>query len=173
MHGLLLSRFNSSAFPRVLRCFETTPEYHPALRRRFDLLNRNGMFAAGGRAELVPFLFDGRAVTPASVDLFLSSHVVEHLSDPCVWLSNVWRALRPGGLVFTQVPLQHGDPRRGQTRGVFHLLYFDEPSFSTMMVRQGFQQVASFVDILSNATSSSGGVVAANLNTLYRKKFKA
>lgn len=42
-----------------------------------------------------------------------------------------------------QVPLQHEDPYQKVFRGVFHLLYFDEPSFIKMMVRQGFVLVAS------------------------------
>lgn len=171
MHGLLLSRFNSSRSPRLLKCFEATPEYHPQLQRRFDALNSDVLRAAGGRAELVRGLFDGSSLEPASVDLFLSSHVIEHLSDPCNWLRDVWNALKPGGYIFSQVPLQRDHPSRGLTFGIFHLLYFDEASFSRLMRRQGFVQVAAEVDVLSNGSGHPlrGRPASLNLNVLHRK----
>lgn len=49
----------------------------------------------------------GDALSSGSVDVFTSSHVLEHVSDPCEWLAEVWRLLRPGGIVFTELPIQY------------------------------------------------------------------
>ena len=36
--------------------------------------------------EVVPSLMKWDAIPDASVDLFVSSHAVEHLADPCPWM---------------------------------------------------------------------------------------
>merc|ERR1712063_160563 len=58
----------------------------------------------GLRTEVHATLMDWGALPEGGVDVFLSSHVLEHFTDPCPFLGGLWRILRPGGLVFTEVP---------------------------------------------------------------------
>jgi len=80
-------------------------------------------------------------IIPGSIDIFLSSHVVEHLTDPCPFMAGLYKAMKPGGLVMTEVPWQYDDPATGRTRGYLHLLFFDLPSFDAMMKAGGFERV--------------------------------
>ena len=40
----------------------------------------------------------------ASVDLFISSSVIEHLSNPEKAVSELFRTIKPGGLVYAEIP---------------------------------------------------------------------
>ena len=75
--------------------------------------------------------------------MLASSHTVEHIPDPCGWVADVRRALKPGGHVFTELPLQHGQASLGPThiRGQFHATFFSNASFTAMMSRAGFELV--------------------------------
>jgi len=90
MHGLLLSQFNSSVHRRDMMCFEGSTQYHAQLQRRFTDLELHHS-APGGRARLVPELFSAESLAPGTADVIMSSHVVEHMPDPCPWLEAVWR----------------------------------------------------------------------------------
>ena len=88
-------------------------------------------------ATLVPRLFNGDDMEAESVDIFLSSHVIEHHPNPCLWMSQVWRVLRPGGVVFTEVPNQGNDRRVQENHGEFHLSFFTAETFTGMMESNG------------------------------------
>lgn len=166
MHGSLLASFHSLSSARKLLCFEPSNRYHPQLERRFAALNNAsataGGKAVGGHAMLAGGLFNGSSLAPGSVDLFLSSHVVEHLAEPCTWLASVWRALRPGGHVFTEVPLDAPTGEASKSP-YFHLLYFDDASFARMMLAQGFERVQVENASLGRSPQSRG------LRSLFRK----
>ena len=160
LHGSLLASFHSLSAPRYLRCFEPSSRFHPQLSLRFQLLNNAsaavGGRAAAGHAEFTGGLFNGSALAPGSVDLFLSSHVLEHLADPCEWLEGVWRALRPGGYIFTEIPHDYVAAEEGRPP-YFHLLFFDEGSFARMMQSQGFEQIAiELAPLVAVANATTG-----------------
>lgn len=119
-----------------LNCFEADRDLHAPFRRTFANAAHEGIDVV-----LTPQMFDGSALQPSSVDLFMSSHVVEHWADPCSWMDSVWWILKPGGLVFTEVPVEYNDPDNCVTRGQYHFLYFNEASFAKMMTDVGFEQV--------------------------------
>lgn len=119
-----------------LTCFEADPDYKWPVTATFA-----GAAAEGVRFELKAQLFDGSGLEANSVDLFMSSHTVEHFADPCLWTAALHRVLKPGGLVFTEVPQEYFDPEHRQTRGQFHFLYFSQQVFAAMMTQAGFEQV--------------------------------
>ena len=60
-----------------------------------------------GSADSIPYP-DG------AIDLVVSQEVLEHVSDPCLVLNEVHRVLRPGGIIYLQVPWvigYHGCPK--------------------------------------------------------------
>jgi len=141
MHGMLLTAFRKWAAPGVdveLLCFEADPNYHSHLNQSFRDVRRQH---AGLRARLVPSLFNGASLAPNSLDVFVSSHVLEHIPDPCPWLDRVYQALRPGGLLFTEVPEQSRDPEQKLTRGMFHLLYFSKGALRNLLTAAGFEEL--------------------------------
>jgi len=72
------------------------------------------------------------------------------------------RTLKPGGLVFTEVPLQQRNVVRGEIPGMFHLLFFNRTSFLAMMRSAGFQHV---VDVPTPSKGQNDGP----LRTLFRR----
>jgi|MDTA01.1.fsa_nt_gb 2-polyprenyl-3-methyl-5-hydroxy-6-metoxy-1,4-benzoquinol methylase len=118
-----------------LHCFETDAHFHRIIPERFAQASKGGSLFT---TVLHRSLFNSSSLPTASVDLFVSSHVVEHLADPCAWISALQRILKPGGLVFTELPNQRNTLAGGQ----FHHLYMNASSFSRMMERGGFKLVS-------------------------------
>lgn len=142
-----------------LTCFEADPHYHAKLNQTFQSAQNQTL---GLSTELIPGLFTPGVLGENSVNIFTSSQTLEHFADPCPWLAEVYRVLKPGGLVFTEVPEQDNDPAKGLTRGQFHLLYFKEETFNTMMSNAGFERIISVT-----AQTPPGLAVRA----IYRKPF--
>mmetsp|Transcript_114520 Transcript_114520/g.220578 ORF Transcript_114520/g.220578 Transcript_114520/m.220578 type:complete len:471 (+) Transcript_114520:256-1668(+) len=138
-----------------LTCFETDPAILSSLSRQFEEARREYPRL---RIKLVPEMMDWNQLEDSSVDLFMSSHALEHVPDLCVFLEGVMRVLKPGGLVFTEVPLQQHEVRSRYFNGEFHLSFFSGHSFQRMMERNGFESV--YLD------SSEGD---KGLRTLFRK----
>ncbi len=64
------------------------------------------------------------AMAPASLDIVMTNHVIEHLPDPVGFLSSLGRLLRPGGIVVMRFP--NGDNVITRRLGMIHdpLFYF-------------------------------------------------
>ena len=99
---------------------ETDREQLEGLRRRF------GDAGAFRRLEDVPA---GRMF-----DLLVLSHVLEHMDRPHDFLAGSMQRLRPGGLLFVEVP--HRDDRY---KALFesHLLFFNPQSLGDLLGRHG------------------------------------
>lgn len=67
-------------------------------------------------------------------DLLVLSHVLEHIDQPNTFVAALMRRLRPGGLLFVEVP--HRDYRY---KALFesHLLFFNEKSLRSLLGRHG------------------------------------
>jgi len=105
-------------FDEVFRGFDQGPrrrlvEFAPstALRRR---LSRHPQVAYRS-ADIIRQTVDDRvditdmALYPNnSIDIFLCSHVLEHVEDDRKAMQEMFRALRPGGFAVVMVPLIHG-----------------------------------------------------------------
>ena len=81
------------------------------------------------------------------IDLFLSSHVLEHMPDLCTFLRELHSVMAPGGLVFTEVPFQPAARLKayangGAQGGLFHLSLPSQRSMDLLMLANGFRRVA-------------------------------
>merc|ERR1719424_2813962 len=126
-----------------LTCFEADPHFHTKLNETFKRAERE---TSGLRTEIIPRLFTPGMLAENSVDIFTSSQTLEHFADPCPWLAEMYRVVKPGGLIFTEVPEQDKDPAAGLTRGQFHLIYFKEATFNKMMSNPGFERMKSVTE---------------------------
>ena len=54
--------------------------------------------------EIRPEWFTAEAVGPGTLALVTAYHVFEHIPDPLPWLSEVWNALQPQGILNIQTP---------------------------------------------------------------------
>jgi SAM-dependent methyltransferase len=74
---------------------EVDPVYVDLCRRRFD-----------GLEGLFPLLYEGKTLPfePASFDLVLSGHIIEHTREPRGYLEELLRVLRPDGWLFLEFP---------------------------------------------------------------------
>ena len=83
-----------------------------------------------------------------SYDLITLSHVLEHFRDPFVILQTLLRRLRPGGLLFVEIPnettVSVSDLCKTQHRGLTHLWFFSVRSFREMAVRAGAKVVSLY-----------------------------
>lgn len=78
-------------------------------------------------------------------DVVTAFEVLEHLSAPVEFLSNVRRLVRPGGQVFCTVPNWNSAVVRSSTRPDWlppiHLLFFDSPSLRVLAERSSLVRV--------------------------------
>jgi SAM-dependent methyltransferase len=101
-----------------------------------------------GLAEGVPY-------ATASFDVVHSHHVVEHLTDPAVAIAEMHRVLRPGGLLFIEVPNQldnvwflrnqalgRVEQRARNMRSIHHLWFFGPRPMRKLLAAQGFADIA-------------------------------
>ncbi|GJQ56119.1 MAG: hypothetical protein HKUEN07_26880 [Rhodocyclaceae bacterium] len=96
-------------------------------RVQFEGLRRRlGTASAFRRLEDVP--------ADRKVDLLILTHVLEHMDQPHAFVSSLMQRLRPGGLLFVEVP--HRDYRY---KALFesHLLFFNPNSLGDLLGRHG------------------------------------
>lgn len=108
---------------------------------------RQGLPVARGLAEYLPFADN-------SFDIVHSNHVFEHLEDPMLAVQEIRRVLKPGGLVFIEVPNQfdnimfHRDmlfrripQRERNVRSIHHLWFFSKKTLGLLLITAGFCDV--------------------------------
>jgi SAM-dependent methyltransferase len=74
---------------------------------------------------------------PASmpaVDLAVASHVLEHVANPKDFVSFMLKRLRPGGVLFLEVPCRDHEHKPWDEP---HLLFFDKPAMSRLLLDLG------------------------------------
>jgi SAM-dependent methyltransferase len=87
-------------------------------------------------------------------DLVHSNHVFEHLSDPLAAARESWRVLKPGGIVFIEVPNQFDNiqffryrimgkiPIRARNvRSIHHLVFFSRNFLRRLLAEAGFKDI--------------------------------
>jgi 2-polyprenyl-3-methyl-5-hydroxy-6-metoxy-1,4-benzoquinol methylase len=115
-----------------ITCFE--PGFPHAFRD-----TRSRIAASGANVTMIGSLWDA-ARAPRDIDLFMSSHVLEHLVDICSFLQELYDHMRPGGSVFTEIPLySEMELAQYSKTGTLHLNFFTPPGFMTAMERVGFK----------------------------------
>lgn len=129
--GYLLKKL--APYATELTCFEPSPHFATAaeellLANNTDLPTR--VFPSNWNAELI---------APSSVDVFLSSHVLEHIPDLCTFFSELFEKMKPGGAVFSEVPNHNTEYIATTFGGQFHVTLFDARGWILMMENSGFQ----------------------------------
>lgn len=129
--GYLLAALRDEGFD--VRGCEISAWAAAAARERFGLDVFHGELAAAGYG-------------PASFDVVLMYHVLEHVSAPRRLLSEAWQLLRPGGLLIAEVPnldsaqMRYGRRAREHILDLpFHLVHFTPTGLRTLLARQGFR----------------------------------
>jgi len=87
-------------------------------------------------------------------DFVHSNHVFEHLADPLTAAKEAWRVLKPGGVIFIEVPNQFDNIqffryrlmgeipiRNRNVRSIHHLVFFSRKSLRRLLAGAGFQDI--------------------------------
>ncbi|MBX2944887.1 MAG: methyltransferase domain-containing protein [Cyclobacteriaceae bacterium] len=106
-----------------------------------------GLHVVQAPAEQLPF-------PDQSFDLVHSNHVFEHLADPMAAAKEAYRVLKPGGIVFIEVPNQFDNiqffryrlmgsvpVRERNIRSIHHLVFFSRKSLRALLHRAGFENI--------------------------------
>ncbi len=79
------------------------------------------------------------AVPPASLDIVVAFHVLEHLPDPRAFMAEALRALKPGGRAFIEVPNLMCGLKAPDYVHPAHLTYFTPETLSRLARAAGFR----------------------------------
>jgi SAM-dependent methyltransferase len=95
---------------RKLRVIETSPRlgpaYQRAMHRWFDYLPSD--FEERSHKGAIRLDLQAIDLPDDSVDVVLSSHVLEHVPQTATALAELHRIIRPGGVLYLQVPILQG-----------------------------------------------------------------
>ena len=186
-HGYMLSHLATRAQFQSIICFEPDGKMMPDLTQAFRRMPKDV------RATVVPALFTdldaGVDVAPdSSVDVFASSHVLEHVADPCEWLGRVRRILRPGGIVFTEIPtmwynfsssqpsaaggvmFRHDRPISEAFTLSLHISFFGGAPFHTT-IKSPFERMMEMGGFQNVAARGRGPVEASNATARYMFRY--
>jgi SAM-dependent methyltransferase len=105
------------------------------------------------RPEL-PQLRDG-------TDLFMSSHVLEHVPDLCLLLSELFSLLKPGGFVFAEVPNHWASKVETFLGGVYHVTLHTPRGLHAYLAATGFRLVDLQLVDGSNSVKGDGKSIRA------------
>lgn len=130
----------------VYRACETDTSCHPILQKMGIRLS------------------DASALTEdvGTIDLIVMSHVLEHVSDPKLFVNRATRNLRTGGALFIEVPCQDWEHKPIDEP---HLLFFDKGPLHQLLNKLGFDdiQVSYYgqeIDRLRSASRLRAGFLA-------------
>ena len=91
-----------------------------------------------------------RGVVKTRYDIVVISHVLEHIEDPRAEIRAIKSVLKPGGVIFIEVP--HGSGNRNLPANDFpaHLHFFSVPSLVRLLGGEGLETVAIATDAIDN-----------------------
>jgi len=113
----------------------------------------NALSHSAPKAELAYGVFPEECPFPdGAFDLIHLNHVLEHFFDPMAALCRIWKLLKPGGILYCEVPRQSTlQNKLSNAVGlkdfsvhffVEHICYFDKPSMTRALESSGFTPVS-------------------------------
>jgi 2-polyprenyl-3-methyl-5-hydroxy-6-metoxy-1,4-benzoquinol methylase len=138
---------------RALEVGCATGALSSALRERCDFSRYHGVEFSPARIEalkhldavhdrpLAKLIADG-TISPASYDLAIASHCLEHVDDPGALIDSMTEALCSDGALFIEVPNGPGHPHLPFDDNRSHLHFFSVASLSRLLIDRGFQIAA-------------------------------
>jgi SAM-dependent methyltransferase len=99
-----------------------------------------------GRAEIVTGDIDSAGLPDASFDYCVFADVIEHVRDPAAFIEQVWRVLKPGGMVFIATPSIDSPSARFMRENwmelkLEHLSYFNPHTLDQLLHRHHFADI--------------------------------
>jgi SAM-dependent methyltransferase len=158
LYKIFVDRFIKPAGKRRVLDFAPSQPLSEYLRSRSDFSYRSADLMMAGVDDVVD-ITDMPMYANGSFDLFICSHVLEHVSDDARALSELYRVSAPGGVGIVMVPIapdgsfdedtsvpDEGERWRRFAQGD-HVRLYDRATFCSRMRRAGFD-----VDILDSKT---------------------
>lgn len=109
--------------------------------------SQRGIRLVQAPAEKLPF-------PDQSFDIVHSHHVFEHVADPLVSALEAFRVLKPGGIIFIEVPNQFDNirfwrdvifkrvsQRKRDIRSIHHLSFFSTRAMHNLLMKAGFKDI--------------------------------
>jgi len=84
-------------------------------------------------------------------DMIIMSHVLEHIEDPAAELQAMAQVLKPGGVIFLEVPNGAGHRRLPIDDNSSHLHFFSATSLTRLLASQGLETIAAATDVRLDA----------------------
>lgn len=106
-------------------------------------VSERGMRYQGLDVDTVDFERDPLPLATCSVDFAVSLAVIEHLRDPSFFMSEIFRCLRPGGVVYLSTPNFQYDFRNFYNDPT-HVKPYTPVALEMMLSLYGFQRVHTF-----------------------------
>lgn len=99
-----------------------------------------------GRAEILTGDIDSAQLPAASFDYCLFADVIEHVRNPAAFIDQVWRVLKPGGMVFIATPSIDSPSARFMRENwmefkLEHLSYFNRHTLDQLLHRHHFTDI--------------------------------
>ena len=98
-------------------------------------------------AEPLGDLVKGQCIEDAKFDIVLMSHVLEHIWDIAAEIEAIKRVLKPGGVLFLEVPNGAGHRRLPIDDNRAHLHFFSTSSLTRLLANKGLETVAAATDV--------------------------
>jgi 2-polyprenyl-3-methyl-5-hydroxy-6-metoxy-1,4-benzoquinol methylase len=129
-------------------------EIDDMMSRRMQAAGKNVVLADFSNTHL-PDLLCANASTKNGFDIVFFSQVLEHVKNPRVFLNNAYQALRPGGVIYVDVPNNDGltalirkvnkrSHGYGEIVPPHHMMAYGRKTLAGALKQQGFENVLSF-----------------------------
>jgi SAM-dependent methyltransferase len=148
----IAARLNDGARALEIGC--AAGDLAQALRQRRSFASYDGVEFSPARERAatrldhvysVPLetLLSSEIIEPASYDIVLSSHCLEHLDDPSAMIAAMRRALKPDGMIFAETPNRSGHSRLPFDDNRSHIHFFSVLSLTRLLARHDFEVIAA------------------------------
>jgi 2-polyprenyl-3-methyl-5-hydroxy-6-metoxy-1,4-benzoquinol methylase/predicted RNA-binding Zn-ribbon protein involved in translation (DUF1610 family) len=152
-------------------------EIDDMMASRMQAASKNVVLADFSNINL-PDLLSANAATKNGFDIVFFSQVLEHVKNPRAFLNNAYQALRPGGVIYVDVPNNDGLTalirkvnNRAQGYGEIvpphHMMAYGKKTLAGALKQQGFENVLSFACSYRDPTF---GLVHAHMDSRTRMK---